>query len=94
MSPTSMVKCSMLEIHKTYILDTEQLTVPVDHTEQEQEDAQEEEDGNDTEEENQQIVVVDEDTAHLIHQGYKRFFLPLLKWGGVFFRLFYYFMKM
>ena len=80
----------MLEIHKTYILDTEQLTVPDDHTEQEQEDAQEEEDGNDTEEENQQIVVVDEDTAHLIHQGYKRIF-ALLQVGRGIFSFFYYF---
>ena len=93
MSPPSMVKCSMLEIHKTYILDTEQLTVPDDHTEQEQEDAQEEEDGNDTEEENQQIVVVDEDTAHLIHQGYKRIFCAFTSGEGYFFVFFYYFMK-
>ena len=59
--------------HTIALLDTEELTA-ADQIEQEQDIPQEDE-NHDAEEENQHIVVVDEDTAHLIHQGiYKEYF--------------------
>ena len=57
--------------HNIALLGTEELTA-ADQIEQEQDIPQEDE--NDAEEENQHIVVVDEDTAHLIHQGQNRIF--------------------